>query len=788
MPIPTFGQKGVKQNPTTEITTMIERLRNMTPEQRRAVIEGAGEMIGGIGGAIAGGGVMSIPGAGAGAVAGKNIASFVADAAGLPKQERTAGEEAWEQAKTAGLNMAGEGAGRLAPAVAKVARRPITAAKDAVRSFFQPDALTARLNAMADRYGIPLTLANRSGKSWVASMQASLDRSPVTEGMMQDAYAKQMKAFEGMLNRLSDRLYKGKISEAQFANTAERSIRNLASKFNKRVAEGAESAAKQFYPSPVSQVEAGQALKAGRQANLDVVSKWADKAYGSLREKYGNYGVNLESLGSSAKALLDEFPDESLRKNIFSGDAMRKLESAVKGSSEVIGQIDEAGGIVDATVPKTIPLSEALELRSRILRIARNLKPDVPSEQKRAVYALADGINESVEKSLADAPEALKEVKRLNSTYKQKMQALNPPAVAGKPGNPSAQQIRDENVPERIPPSVTSSPTLTKGAMQAASPATVADIGKSAVTDAVPKLQRNVLDETLSRATITDAATGVSRVSPTAFASKVPKVAPDLYGRRLGSVEGIGSQRLAQAEETLYDNPFTRASARGERADVVGQAFPANAPRESQVSLDLLRQAGGDVEAQGRRAYIDSLANVSRAQSKVLPGESILSPERLRERLRLEGETAPTVMGAGLKRRFDDALDLGVRLTESERRNPSGTAKTLEALKLAGQVGGAVYGLGTGDVGSALALIAGGFAVPKVAAKALTSDRLARTLTAPTSGLFKNPFGGPVSGAIGRAALLSMRGLPPRPQAASTQAEPPADLFENEPPESLFEQ
>jgi hypothetical protein len=135
-------------------------------------------------------------------------------------------------------------------------------------------------------------------------------------------------------------------------------------------------------------------------------------------------------------------------------------------------------------------------------------------------------------------------------------------------------------------------------------------------------------------------------------------------------------------------------------------------------------------------------------------------------------------------------MNLGRSITESERRNPSGTAKTLEALQLASKVGGALYGGVTGDVGPAAALIGAGFTAPLAAAKTLTSDRVARTLTAPTSGLFKNPFGGPVSGAIGRAAAISMRGLPPRPQSASTQqAEPPADLFEaDEPPESLFEQ
>lgn len=789
----------------------------MSDAEKIAMLESSGELAGGTVGALAGGPTpMAIPGAGAGAVAGKNIANMVGRAAGLQQPKRTAGEEAVEQAKTFGVNAAGEGVGRAALPALKAAKQGAT---NMVRKALQPDAERQVLVDLADKYNIPLNIAQRSGNTILAKFQGAIERLPFSSSVMRKAYREQYgKWLEGM-NSVLDQVHKGAVTQEQFAELAEQGIKSLRGELNKTTTEAVERAAAQLHPVAVSKQTAGLAAKEKLGENQNTVRAWAKKAYGAIRDEGKGVEVDLTPMSEQAQEVLQTFPDMPLRNSVFDQSSMGKLRSAASIASngaeaETLDALAKSMGADSFSAlnpklqemvrmqaageakPTAVTLEQALNTRSRLLNLARGMNDSASAEKKRAIYSLIDGLDSSLEQSLGRTPETAalhQKLKDANAVYRSKMEALRPPQTYGKPGNEAAGRIAQTDLPENIPAQLAQSPTLAHGSQKALSNEIVSDIGKPSGPPALPMLRRSIVDDAAQRSMV-DTGSGEMRMSPTRIAESMKQYGGNLFGAPLppplrlnspsAAVQPHGAAwqppqllpDLAKQEGRLYGSPVARAIDSGSSNRAMDAMFPAGAPKTARASLDLMQEAG--IRPQAQRAFGDSLLDRAKTESRALGDERFVNPrtlDRFQEDMR---DTIPAVLGDDVADQFSKLNKVGRAITLDEVFNTSGTAQALEALQ-------AAKGIPSAMAAGALAL--GKYAaettgIPYMTAKAFTDPNLARRLTLPLKPI-NLKLGGPAQGAIGRILGTSQREQPqPKsqnesleewtPPPAAAQAEP----------------
>lgn len=691
----------------------LARLKALPDAEKIRLIDQFTEMGGGALGAVAGGGLASIPAAGAGAVLAKNLGRGAASLAGLRQTPTTAGEEVIEQAKTFGLNAGGEALGRAVPlaynalpkAVKQLPLRAAAAApavvdsvqpsnvagvaRNAIRKIAEQTPEAKVLSELAKKHGVQLDFGQASGQPIIQLMGLTMARSPFSTNKIMKARQAQYKQYEDSIGKFLDSYHKGEISLEDFARMADSTISNAQKQFNQRVGAGTAAAAKQLNPTPVSDVEAGVGLRAGADANVDAVREWSRKAYGDIDAKYGNAQVDMTPLGRKAMDILQGMPPEQLQ-SIFPQSAVRLLKSAhVTPSIEDIPLADrmfaEMNNLPTPTGEKTPPvinLRQAMKVRSELLARASKMTGPTEKPYQRQAYQLADAVNEAMEESLAATPGAedvYGKVRAVNDQYRQYMEKLRAPLGPGKPGSTAAPLILGENIPERLPAQVSASPTMMQQTSAAVRPGMVP--GSTNAVDPTQLLRRNRFDSIVDKATIVDPATGYSRVSPTRFADALPEpgTAQALFGPQLTVVSGIGKPKLVAREQLLYNSPL--AKNRDSAESVFNAAFPKRSfGGNVDDTLQLFKEAGKLPEAQ--RAFGQQLFAKSETQIPSIGDDRYTNPRTLEKNLFNYGETVPRVMGPQAPAALNEYVDLGKGLTEAEHRfgNPSGTGRMMHIM------------------------------------------------------------------------------------------------------------
>lgn len=774
MPLPLSVKRGMEKRPPGK------KWGEMSEQEKIAFIESIGEIAGGTAGALAGGGTpLSIPGAGAGAVAGKNLANMAARAAGLNQAPRTGTEELLAQAEAFALNATGEGAGRVVPGVARAAKR---GAENLRAAFLAPDAERQILVDLADKYNIPLNIAQRSGSSVLALLQGALDRLPFASPVMRQTYKAQYGKWLDGMNSVLDQVHRGSVTQEQFAEIAENAIKQLRGNLNKTTTEAVEAAAAKLHPTPVSKQSAGAAAKEKLGENQNTVREWAKRTYGAIRDEGKGVNVDLTPMSEQATEVLQTFPDMPLQGSVFDPSAMGKLRSAASltskgGDVETLDALAKSMGadsfaalnprLQDAVRQQaageakqgaTVTLEQALNTRSRLLNLARGMNDAASAEKKRAVYSLIDGLDNSLEQSLAATPETAalhKRLKDANIVYRQKMEALRPPQTYGKPGNEAAGRITQTKLPEDIPTQLADSPTLSQGSQTALSNDIVADIGTPAGPPALPMLRRSLMDDAAQRA-IVDTGTGDTRMSPTRVYSNLKRYGADLLG---SPVPRPVTPQMIGREGLIHNSNISRAIDSGASDRVLNTMFPSGAPNTAKVSLSLMGEAG--VKPQARRAFGDALLDRAKTESKALEDQRFVNPRTVSRYIEDMRETVPTVLGQNTAEQFGNLNQVGRAITRDEILNPSGTARALEALQAAGGAGTAVYGIVDPKENESrltpLAKYAAlTVAAPYLTARAFSNPNFARRLTLPPKPVSLQ-LGGTGAGLAGRLAAQNTK-------------------------------
>ena len=514
-----------------------------------------------------------------------------------------------------------------------------------------------------------------------------------------------------------------------FARLTEQTFDSFQKQFNSRMSAGAEAAAKQLNPKPVSNIEAGEALKSGRDENLSAVRRWANKAYGKLRAEHGDRPVDISGFGDSAEALLSEIPEGQLA-NIFPPNVLKLLKaSRVKATEETVTEsipkiyddiskaqagklfshlnpeeqasvrsmAERIGGPVETVktvteaAPPQVSMAEAMRVRSELLRRASTLSGKNSAQEARYLYSLADGINDAMEESLSKTPgaeKAFKELQRLNSEYRGYMEKLHPPAATGKAGSVAAGAIHSNQISEDLPGKLTGTETMIDQTNAAVSPNTVKATGevvKNAV-DPVQALRRNRFDASREAATVRNPATGESRLSPSALADELPGdgAASSLYGGQRAGVEGLAKPKLIAREEVLFNSPLAKSTESADAKRVFDSAFPKRGfGGKVQDTLDVFNEAGKTPQAQ--RAFAEGVLSQSETQMPTIGDEIRLNPRKLERTLNGYGETTGKVLGRRGEKTMDDFVKVGKGITEAEamRGNASGTGRVSHAIDTA---------------------------------------------------------------------------------------------------------
>ncbi len=443
---------------------------NLSPDEKEQVLSTLGELIGGTGGAMAGGGVASIPAAGAGAVIGRNAALGLAKALGVELPKRTASQEAMAQLGTFGRNAAGEGIGRGIPMAG-------AATRNAVRKVFKPSEQAAAVAAKADAINVPMTLAMRSDAPTARVMDVALEKFPLSTQVVRDARKKAYVPFAAKLQK-----------------TAE-----------------------SFHPGPATDDVTGEALQSGLEANRAAAKDYFRPNYERVTGSIGDVSADATPLAEISKEIVDSVPEEAAK--FFPSAALSKIRqlAGLGGSSELdaiamsqagapfaalpqaqqatVLDIAERIGVNTQTAPE-MKIADLIGLRTQVLEAERLLRHGSPAFNRSSLPKLRASIDDLIESRLASDPQhaqAYEQWRDLNRQYRDIEQKLYPPPTPVLEGNAMAGKIERQSNPELLPRQATASVTPLRETRTAVEPGTVAALpgGTPPTTSPIPALQRN---------------------------------------------------------------------------------------------------------------------------------------------------------------------------------------------------------------------------------------------------------------------------------------------------------
>lgn len=751
-------------------------------DERKNLRDMTYETVGGIAGGAIGsalGPLGSIAGSGLGSAAGRGM-SMVEDQIEYGERPgQTAQDKMKEVGESALWGAMGESVGRILPVAVR------GTANLAKKAFSQtPEAKV--LSQLADKYGIPLNLAERSGKTWLRLAEVGLDRLPFATNTIRKARRAQYKAWTDAVNGVLDEVHKGNVTPDEFAVKAEAAFADLRSAFNQTVDEKVAKTAATIRANPATKTEAGRALQNARQQNLDELRAWAKKEYGQIERQFGDVKVpvlslseGLQEISPAAESMFSPKARQAIAtaRNLAAKENP-KYTAALQETADAVGlgSIEElqqqvpalyqkeverllAAGINPTEGSGTLPYAQAAELRTQILGSISRLSAQPNSADVRALYGLLDNLNTATEAGFEAAAktatgdaqavllDASKRIKQTNATYRGEMRRLNPPRGAKDEGNIAAGVLNDTRInPDTIQDQIVNSPTMIEGAARATSP------------EAMSALERSKFDELVRGATVENPADATQRVSPSSFRANIRKYLPmtKLFGVKAPDVAGIGASDLAGRELSLYKGQLPKAVDAGGGEAIISTAFPPRSPKRVERSLGLFEEAGIKPEAQ--RAYLDRVLEGSHKGDPTLGSDKYISAEKFGEAMQKTGNTFSDVVGTDVAGKLEDLSEVGktMRSAEKEFGNPSGTARAQQVLEAATTIG---TGLIRPDL---LPAVIGGGAMANMTARAFTNPAIVKGLTSGTRPLLPMLRRGPTSAAGRMIGQTSTQALRPR--------------------------
>lgn len=525
---------------------------NKSPEEKHAIYQKLMEYLGGTGGAAIGGGLLSIPMAGAGAVLGRIAAdAMAADSRpaklqsqlpppGRPRrlaaqrdpaiaarvgtespEKTTAANESWNDlSSTFERNAAGQAIGMAAPIVAGKA---LEYGKKLVKLPFQPSVDQSVMNTIADAAGIPTTLGMRTDKPLVQLSEAALEHFPTSSGTIRAA------------------------REAAYEPYEQRLLGNA-------TALSPESATKQ---------EVGEKLKDALQSNFDAIRNYFKPKYAEIADLAKDAPISVANVAATAKEAKDAIPEGAYA--LMSPKARGFIDRLAGLGNQVDDAMTIGGKAIPPEVAEKLRLNpamasvqpptaaltfpEASEIRTTLLEAQRALErnPLAPAFDRKVIPQLAAAVDDSISNGLAATPEALRKWRYLSDEYGDAISKLK---------SPTALKITRSNVPENLPHEIATHPTQLGEAEQAVTP-----MFGSESSNPMGALRRQQLEETIEGARTLQPTTGDQRyINPRTLEKKITGNNAVNYRALIGDapyenlVQDVNLGKALTAPQALYDN------------------------------------------------------------------------------------------------------------------------------------------------------------------------------------------------------------------------------------------
>lgn len=764
-----------------EASAFLQNFSSLPPDQKQAIYNAAGQIVGGTTGAALGAGAGSVPLAGSGAIAGDQLAKLLGPMLGGSgfKNQKTGPGYVKDIAKLGTEASIGEGVGRGVAAGVPMALSPRKALGNTAKKPFTPTPERAALNVVADKAGIDLPLAARSGRPTAKWSEGVLNLLPTSRQVIRDSAETSLKQLsERGINPVLDRVYPTPVSPDDFADVARY---RLGQKQATHVAD-MESTVGQL-PTPY---EGGAAYQRARGDTIEGLRQYGRELYEGNPAISGHMDdlIDMSDAGQRARLFLNEnvasgdlekiYPKavvDRLRsigalepevvrsaeiggQRVVGDDLNKTLEQMAKGQGaesvdELIKSLHGRIPIEETTVKPEITLRDLQGLRTQILEAARGTRPDVRPLDRRTIFELIDTLNESVRNSSLP-PETVNAWFDASSKYGDEARRIFKPQSKYGEGNIMADKgvgIPAERVIDTI---------VQPGGDQAIREGLQATTPRTGET---PDLQ-TFRDATLGHKYIEPSRVPISgqpgqrRISPAAIQSTrysmKPSVEDALFGGPNQTLEAATSPSRLAAESEAFTGP--RAVALSSEQKGGEQILKHMAPEGNADYLRGSQDFMGPEAGQLNRAFLDDLIAKSTAPDRSIGSgmEPVLHPATLAKRIR---KAQPSVEAAAGQEfgELNQMVDIGKNIKETEATfgNPSGTAvggaaiglgrkamdtagKTIDWIGQGGMAAGGAY---LGGLPGAVAAIAGPWAL----AKGATNPKIARFLTSAPEAVAKTP-------------------------------------------------
>lgn len=544
---------------------MMARWNQATPQDKVNIFKGVGAVVGAIGGAIAGGGVASIPGAGGGAVIGRNLAAEVAERYfGVPRPELS--QEAKEISAAFTGGGLGQAVGMAAKPIIQAVRHPMATAGNIAKSKLlipkDPEVIATAARAASE--GVPLPLGGQSERPLAQLLQTGARFNIFARDVVDDALVKAQEGWQDYLQRTA-----GSIT-----------------------GRGETSAA-----------EAGVIIRAARQNAIDTFETASRGMYDAFRDEFGDTIIDLEVFGEKARSFMQKHSSPEARKLIFPPETLKTLEAAAslrpklpkeaetlldelnkmaKGmggreaadlpetvassyisrrSAELGIEVEDLASLTEYLRPPKVTMTQMHNLRSELLRVARDLGDKAPGIQKKALYELTENADEAIEAALP--VHGQNEFASINKFYREGKEQLFGPSARRKAGNLMADTIdatRDDSglVGSIVKPG---KPDRLENAMRALTPPG-AEAPPAGLRDAI---KRATLDDLVAKAAVESRETADFAVSPFKLRKgifKLRETGEKLFGSSLQELDEVSDVGTAiYRTEKKFANPSGTAFA-----------------------------------------------------------------------------------------------------------------------------------------------------------------------------------------------------------------------------------
>jgi hypothetical protein len=699
----------------------LDRYEKASPDEKAAIIQQIGAMVGGLAGtAIPGGTVPGrLVGAGIGGALGHYVGGMAAESAtGVPtppfaKQIKGAMQEGATQA-------AFQGAGEAIPIAGKLISK-------AVKTPFTPTKAAEDLMKLAEQYDIKLDLAQTTGRTGPRLLYSAVELNPLSTGIVRRAGKKFTDRLEKVIrenisewSEIGEHVPKMEEAFAKAQRGYRADIERLMADVKKKL---------NLPANAKSARDVGEALEKGNKDIRSIASEWYRLRLKDLEGEIGNVEIPIEKISAGfegvsesaeklmmpkVRAILDRVAkakgvepqavpqsfDDYVMAEFRQTPAERKAYLAewpgeYEKLEKAYQQVAAAGSAPSVVKPTGISFKEYGDIRQQLTEYLAKLQPREHNQERRAISTLIDSLDDAFEGAVGK--DQAGKLREMRTKYRDTMRKATESRHREEPGNIVAKRLYSET-PEAVAKQDIFRPadqTIAEHAVAASTPGSLApemlkETGR-VMEDPMSTYASGILGEATEKASIPGSTGVTDYVSAKALNANLPPHVRNVFLRGAEQeVANLTAPIMQGQEHYLFRSPLASVMKKREELPILKEAFPPTGPGPAADAMDLFKSQGAEDAA--KQAYMSDI--MGRRALGINAGsedaQKILNYQKILDAARGEGGTMSQVLGPAQRDELIRIAQGGVEGEASNKlfRNMSNTARA-QALQniIAGTVG-----------------------------------------------------------------------------------------------------